>query len=63
MEKELILHKEGNSAESKVKFNNTKIVLLAFTISLGGYCVGYNAGVAASVVMYLELSFPDITIA
>ena len=49
---------------AKIHYNNKRILLLAFTGALGGLSVGYNCGIVAGAVLYLDEVFArEVTIA
>ena len=48
---------------SKIHYNTQKVLLLAFTGSLGGLSVGYNCGIVAGACLYLDQVFSEVTLA
>jgi len=48
---------------AKIHYNTQKVLLLAFTGSLGGLSVGYNCGIVAGACLYLDQVFSDVTLA
>ena len=48
---------------AKIHYNTHKVLLLAFTGSLGGLSVGYNCGIVAGACLYLDQVFSEVTLA
>ena len=50
------------SLESKSIYNNSKIILMTISASIGGLSVGYNMGVVCPALLYIDQVFTDVDI-
>jgi len=46
----------------KVEYNTKQLLFLVMFGICGGLCLGYNSGIVAGGMIYLEGSFPEITV-
>lgn len=49
-------------SDSKSIYNMQRVVLMAAAASSGGFAVGYNSGIVAPAILYLDQAFDDISV-
>lgn len=47
--------------KSKI-YNNSQLILMTLSGAVGGLAVGYDSGIVAGTLLYIDKDFPDITL-